>query len=235
MLHRYILGVYALYERLTARFPEILFESCASGGARFDPGMLYYAPRCWTSDDTDAVERLKIQYGTSMVYPVSSMGAHVSACPNHQLGRVTPLSTRAAVALFGTFGYELDLNRLSEEECAQITRQIAFAKQWRQVVQFGTFWRLQSPFTGNEAAWMTVSPDRSTALVGVYRVLQEVNAGFRRVRLAGLDPDGSARCHYGDELMQAGLVTSDGSCGESPTGEEDFLARLYRLEAVAPQ
>lgn len=244
VLHRYILGVYALYERLTARFPEILFESCASGGARFDPGMLYYAPQCWTSDDTDAVERLKIQYGTSMVYPVSSMGAHVSACPNHQLGRTTPLATRAAVALFGTFGYELDLNRLSAEECAQITRQVAFAKQWRQVVQFGTFWRLQSPFAGNEAAWMTVSPDRNTALVGVYRVLQEVNAGFRRVRLAGLDPDrlyrvtapdGTARCHYGDELMQAGLVTSDGSCGENPTGEGDFLARLYRLEAVRPE
>lgn len=244
VLHRYILGVYALYERLTARFPEILFESCASGGARFDPGMLYYAPQCWTSDDTDAVERLKIQYGTSMVYPVSSMGAHVSACPNHQLGRTTPLATRAAVALFGTFGYELDLNRLSAEECAQITRQVAFAKQWRQVVQFGTFWRLQSPFAGNEAAWMTVSPDRNTALVGVFRVLQEVNAGFRRVRLAGLDPDrlyrvtapdGTARCHYGDELMQAGLVTSDGSCGENPTGEGDFLARLYRLEAVRPE
>lgn len=241
VMHRYILGVYDLYERLTTRFPGILFESCASGGARFDPGMLYYAPQCWTSDDTDAVERMKIQYGTSMVYPICSMAAHVSAVPNHQMGRVTPMSTRSAVALFGTLGYELDLNRLSEEELADIAEQVAFAKQWRQVVQYGTFWRLKSPFQGNEMAWMTVSQDKNTALVGVYRVLQEPNAGFRRVRLAGLDPDrlyrvtapdGTARCHYGDELMQAGLVTSDASCGENTTGEGDFIARLYRVEAV---
>lgn len=118
---------------------------------------------------------------------------------------------------------------------------MAFAKQWRQVVQFGTFWRLKSPFAGNETAWMTVSPDKNTALVGVYRVLQEVNAGFRRVRLAGLDPDRLYRVtapdetvsfHYGDELMQAGLVTSDASCGENNTGEGDFIARLYRLETA---
>lgn len=145
------------------------------------------------------------------------------------------------MALFGTFGYELDLNRLTEEERAQIAAQVSFAKQWRQVVQFGTFWRLKSPFAGNETAWMAVSPEQDTALVGVYRVLQEVNAGFRRVRLAGLDPDrlyrvtapdGTVGCHYGDELMQAGLVTSDASCGENTTGEGDFIARLYRLEAA---
>ena len=240
VLHRYILGVYALYDRLTKRFPRILFESCASGGARFDPGMLFYAPQCWTSDDTDAVERLSIQYGTSMVYPISSMGAHVSAVPNHQLNRVTPLATRAAVALFGTFGYELDLNRLPAAEKKEIQEQIAFAKAWRQVIQFGTFWRLQSPFDGGDTAWMAVAPDGGSALVGVYRVLQQVNVGFRRVRLAGLDPDrlyrvtgpdGAVTRHYGDELMQVGLVTSDGSCGENKTGEGDFTAWLYQLEA----
>ena len=127
--HRYILGVYDLYERLTSRFPEVLFESCASGGGRFDPGMLYYAPQAWTSDDTDAVERVKIQYGSSYCYPISSMGSHVSVSPNHQLNRSTPLSTRANAAYFGTFGYELDLNRLSAREQEEVKEQVAFMKQ----------------------------------------------------------------------------------------------------------
>ena len=120
VFHRYILGVYDLYERLTSEFPEVLFESCSSGGGRFDPGMLYYAPQGWTSDDSDAIERLKIQYGTSLCYPISSMGSHVSVIPNHQVFRKTPLHTRANVAYFGTFGYELDLNSLKEEEIAEV-------------------------------------------------------------------------------------------------------------------
>ncbi len=245
VLHRYILGVYRLYQQLTDRFPGILFESCASGGGRFDPGMLYYAPQCWTSDDTDAVERLKIQYGTSFVYPVSSMGAHVAAVPNHQLNRVTSLTMRANVALFGAFGYELDLQALTDGEKEQVAQQVAFAKQYRQLLQFGTFWRLKSPFASNEAAWMTVSPDRSRALAAYHRVLQEVNAGFRRLKLAGLDSDafyrvtplgsggaadGPVQEAFGDELMHAGLVTSDGSCGENFTGEGDFVSRLYLIE-----
>ena len=178
VLHRYILGVYRLYQRLIDRFPRILFESCSSGGARFDPGMLYYAPQCWASDDTDAVERLKIQYGTSFVYPVSSMGAHVAAVPNHQLGRVTSLTTRANVAFFGAFGYEMDLTRLPPRGRELVARQVAFFKQYRRLLQFGAFWRLQSPFAHNEAAWMTVSPDRETALVGG---LPGFAAGQRRV------------------------------------------------------
>ena len=129
--HKYILGVYGLYERLIKRFPDILFESCASGGGRFDPGLLYYAPQCWTSDDTDAVERCKIQYGTSLVYPVSSMGSHVSAVPNHQLLRNSSLEMRANVAYFGTFGYELDPNRLTEEEKEEVKEQIGFMKKYR--------------------------------------------------------------------------------------------------------
>lgn len=169
--HKYILGVYELYERLTSRFPHVLFESCASGGARFDPGMLYYAPQGWTSDDTDAIERLKIQYGTSMVYPVSCMGSHVSASPNHQTNRVTPIETRADVAYFGTFGYELDLLKLGEEDKAEIRRQIAFMKEKRDLIQKGTFYRLKSPFEGNETAWMIVSEDQKKALVGYYRVM----------------------------------------------------------------
>ena len=167
VFHRYILGVYDLYERLTSAFPEVLFESCASGGARFDPGMLYYAPQAWTSDDTDAVERLKIQYGSSYGYPIVSMGSHVSMCPNHQLNRNTPLHTRANVAYFGTFGYELDLNRLTPEEQEEVKKQIRFMKDHRELIQFGDFYRLQSPFENNETAWMVVSPDRRQALVGL--------------------------------------------------------------------
>lgn len=244
VLHRYILGVYRLYQRLIDRYPRILFESCSSGGARFDPSMLYYAPQCWASDDTDAVERLKIQYGTSFVYPVSSMGAHVAAVPNHQLGRVTSLTTRANVAFFGAFGYEMDLTRLPPRGRELVARQVAFFKQYRRLLQFGAFWRLQSPFAHNEAAWMTVSPDRETALVGDYLVLQQANAGYRRIRLAGLAPDrlyrvtplgsgaepcGPAYTAGGDELMQAGLVTT----GDSRMQHDgDFVSRLYLLEAV---
>ena len=189
VFHRYILGVYDLYERLTAANPEILFESCASGGGRFDPGMLYYAPQCWLSDDTDAIERIYMQYGTSLCYPVSSFGTHVSTSPNQQVFRRTPLHTRANVAFFGTFGYELDLNTLTEGELRQIRGQVALMKQYRELFQFGTFYRLVSPFENRRfASWMAVSPDRRTAIVGWYKILNEVNGPFHRVRLKGLDP-----------------------------------------------
>ena len=239
VFHRYILGVYDLYERLTSAFPHVLFESCASGGGRFDPGMLYYAPQAWTSDDSDAAERLKIQYGTSFCYPVVSMGAHVSAVPNHQVNRATPLSTRANAAYFGTFGYELDLNRLTSEEREQVRTQIAFMKEHRDVIQFGDFYRLLSPFQGNYTAWMAVSPDRRTALVGWYKTLNEVNGPFRRLRLRGLDPalcytvDGTS-AHYGDELMEVGLVTTDSSAGECRDGQcpsRDFDSHIFVLRA----
>lgn len=243
VMHQYILGVYRLYDRLTKKFPEVLFESCSSGGARFDPGLLYYAPQCWTSDDTDAVERLKIQYGTSFVYPVRSMGAHVSATPNHQTLRSTPLSTRANVAYFGTFGYELDLNKLTKEERQMVKEQVAFMKEYRQLLQYGTFYRLISPFEngGNITAWMVVSDDKKTALVGYYRISQHVNTGYARVRLEGLHPK---YCYhtsvldlnlYGDELMEVGLLVSDSSCGEnreSYNGENgDYQSRMYLLKA----
>lgn len=241
VFHRYILGVYDLYERLREEFPQVLFESCASGGGRFDPGMLYYAPQCWTSDDSDAVERLKIQYGTSLCYPLSSMGSHVSASPNHQLLRTTPLHTRANVAYFGTFGYELDLNKLSEQEILQVKEQICFMKKYRRVLQFGTFYRLQSPFERNETIWMAVSEDRSLAIVGWYRVLNGICGAYTRVRLQGLDPDclyhsqwDDSFC-YGDELMNIGLLTSDGASGKTGEGVEpgmDFDSRIYVLEAV---
>lgn len=252
VFHKYILGVYNLYERLIARYPGILFESCASGGARFDPGMMYYAPQCWTSDDTDAVERLKIQYGTSMVYPLSSMGAHVSAVPNHQVLRTTPIETRANVAMFGTFGYELDLNRLTEEELGKIEEQIRFMKEYREIIQFGGFYRLISPFEGqgNVTAWMVVSRDRKTALVGYYRILEPVNVGYKKIRLSGLDSGflyhisiHDKGLHggftdmdvYGDELMNSGLMVSDASSGDNKEKYDgangDYQSRIYVLKA----
>ncbi len=185
--HRYILGVYELYDRLNAAFPQILFESCASGGGRFDPGLLYYAPQGWASDCSDAAQRIKIQYGTSFCYPVSSIGAHVSKSPNMQLGRCTPLHTRANVACFGAFGYELDPGGLSLKEREIVKRQISFVKENRALLQYGTFYRLLSPFENNYAAWMVVSDDRRNAIVGWYKFLNEVNGPFRRVRLMGLD------------------------------------------------
>lgn len=246
VFHRYILNVYALYERLTEKFPHILFESCASGGGRFDPGMLYYAPQAWTSDDSDAIERLKIQYGTSYCYPVSSMGSHVSTVPNHQTGRVTPLHTRANTAYFGTFGYELDLNTLTKEEQEQIKEQIRFMKKYRRLFQFGTFYRLESPFDGNVTGWMVVSEDKKEAAVGWFRVLGGANQPYSRMRLRGLNEEFlyeiSVRrekekpygTFYGDELMNIGLVTSDATSGQCPENEGllDFESKLFILKAT---
>ena len=240
VFHRYILGVYDLYERLTSEFPEVLFESCSSGGGRFDPGMLYYAPQGWTSDDSDAIERLKIQYGTSLCYPISSMGSHVSVIPNHQVFRKTPLHTRANVAYFGTFGYELDLNSLKEEEIAEVKEQIIFMKKYRKLFQFGDFYRLKSPFEGNETIWMVVSEDKKTAIVGYYRTLNGVNQAYSRIKLQGLDPDMlyenilNKTENYGDELMNFGLITTDVTAGEVPgdaTPCTDFESRIYTLKA----
>ena len=242
VFHRYILGVYDLYDRLNTAFPKVLFESCASGGGRFDPGLLYYAPQGWASDDTDAAERLKIQYGTSYCYPISSIGAHVSASPNHQIMRSTPLYTRANVACFGTFGYEMDLNRLTAEEQEEVKRQTAFMKKYRSVLQFGSFYRLESPFEGNVTAWMSVSGDRKTAVVGWYRTLNGINMGYTRVKLRGLELDSVYRVsedgvlrgeYYGDELMNVGLVTSDADSGELLPGMRpscDFDSRIFVLE-----
>ena len=240
LFHRYILGVYQLYDRLTTNFPHVLFESCASGGGRFDPGLLYYAPQGWASDDSDAIERLKIQYGTSMCYPISSIGAHVSVVPNHQVFRVTPIETRANVAHFGTFGYELDLNKLTAEEREKVREQIKFMKEYREIIQFGTFYRLISPFENDHfTAWMVVSEDKQTALVGYYKILNEVNGPYHRVKLCGLDPnskycvDGAA-CHYGDELMNLGLLTTDGAAGELMPEDRksvDFDSRIFVLRA----
>lgn len=240
--HKYILGVYELYGRMIDRFPDIMFESCASGGARFDPGMLYYAPLGWISDNTDAVDRLKIQYGTSLVYPLATMGSHVSPSPNHQNGRLTSLEMRGDVALFGTLGYELNLGDLTEREKEVIKRQVSSMKKIRHLVHNGTFYRLLSPFTGNETAWMVVSADKREALVAYYRVLSPVNIGFRILKLAGLNPgscyrvEGCPQVHYGDELMYSGMDVSGFASGNQlsekrPSG--DFISKIYYLHAEA--
>lgn len=244
IFHRYILGVYDLHERLIQAFPGLLIESCASGGGRFDAGMLYYAPQGWVSDDTDAVERLKIQYGTSYCYPLSCMGAHVSACPNEQVGRVTPLETRGNVAYTGAFGYEMDLNELSEAETETVKRQIAFYKENRALFSRGDFYRLLSPFEGNFAAWQVVSPDRCKSIVTVTRMLSEVNGPYRRLPLLGLERGlkyhiaGTYNAYdaYGDELMQFGLMLEDKSGGQVIDGSgtcRDFLSVRYELTALA--
>ena len=195
VFHRYILGVYDLYERLTSTFPHVLFESCASGGGRFDPGILYYAPQGWTSDDTDAIERVKIQYGTSMCYPISSMGSHVSVVPNHQTRREAPLRTRANAAYFGTFGYELDLGKLTADEIEEVKEQVRFMKVYRELIQYGTFYRLASPFEDEECGWMVVSDDKKTAIVAWFRTLYTPNKCFTRMKLHGLDPDALYSCN----------------------------------------
>ncbi len=246
--HRYILGVYDLYERLTASFPHILFESCASGGARFDAGMLYYAPQGWASDDTDGAERLKIQYGTTMAYPVSSIGAHVSAVPNHQLRRTTSLKFRGHVAYFGAFGYELDPNKLTDEEQKEIKEQIAFFKKYRKLIQFGDFYRLKDPFlNGGDCAWMVVDKDKKTAIVSWYKVLATPNPKLKKLLLTGLDPHMAYRCsragevYGGDELMNMGFLTDMEFTGtyartagviktDSGTDQGDFTSHLYVLE-----
>lgn len=230
--HRYVLGLYELLERLTAAFPHILFESCSSGGGRFDPGMLYYMPQTWTSDNTDAVERLKIQYGTSLIYPVSTIGAHVSAVPNHQVGRVTPLQMRGEVAMSGNFGYELDLTKFSEDEKEQVKKQVAMYKNIRSLVQRGDLYRLRSPFEGNETAWMFVSEDRMEALVFFFRVLAKPNPTPELLRLKGIDrslayriegPDGLIGTFGGDRLTQAGLIV--------PPLAGDYASTWFKLMA----
>lgn len=233
IFHRYMLNLYRLYENLTSSFPHVLFESCSSGGGRFDPGLLYYAPQTWTSDNTDAIERLKIQYGTSIVYPLVSMGCHVSESPNQQVGRPTPLSTRGNVAFFGSFGYELDLSDCHPDELEEIKEQIAFYKQHRSTFQFGTFTRLLSPFEGEDVAWQVASKDGSQVIVGFYRRLVTANLGLARLRLKGLDEQAlyelDGKTYYGSDLMYAGLPIHNEVHVQK---DKDFSSRLYILKRI---
>lgn len=237
--HRYMLGLYQILETLTRRFDHILWESCSGGGGRFDPGMLHYMPQTWTSDNTDAVCRLGIQYGTSLVYPLSSMGSHVSAVPNHQVKRSTPLASRAHTALFGTFGYELDLTSEHEDARRASARHVALFKRHAELIHGGELFRLRSPFAngpgdGNETSWMVVAPERDRALLFWSRVLQPANPAARLLALRGLDPAADYRVTPVDQpeaavtrtgayLMRAGLRLPEAVSG-------DFLSRLWAIE-----
>ncbi len=226
--HRYMLGLYRVLETLTQRFPNVLMESCAGGGGRFDLGMLHYMPQTWCSDDTDAEERCYIQYSTSLLFPPCTMGAHVSAVPNHQLERVTPLHTRSAVAMGGTYGFELDVTRLTDAEKQEMAREIAYYKQRRDTLMYGDFYRLKSPYTGNLCAWMAVSQDGSEAVVTCVRQRSENYRAGTALRLCALQPETlylvveTGETLYGDELMQMGLDIS------LPVGDDTAMVRTLR-------
>ena len=209
--HRYVLGLYELLERVRQEFPHLLIEGCAGGGGRFDAGMLYYTPQIWCSDNTDAIDRLRIQYGTSFCYPVCAMGAHVSAVPNEQTGRSVSLETRGVVAMSGTFGYEMDVGRCGPEEREEIRRQIRLFQKYYDLIQTGDYYRLTSPFEeGPFTGWQQVSADRRRALVSLVTGPARANAPFAAVRPKGLDPDamyrvnGGEAVYPGDALMRAG-------------------------------
>ncbi|MDE7308674.1 MAG: alpha-galactosidase [Lachnospiraceae bacterium] len=231
MPHRYMLGLYHVMEEIVSKHPDVLFESCSGGGGRFDPGMLYYMPQTWTSDDTDAVERLYIQYGTSLVYPVSAMGCHVSAVPNHQANRMTSLSMRGDVAMSGNFGYELDLAAFTEEEKDEVRMQIKQYKDLRTFIQSGDMYRLQSPFEGNTTAWQFISEDGKDIFAAYFRILCEVNGGISRMKFTALEADAvyevlgvnGGKRYSGDELMNIGLTVDLWG---------DFNSRTWRLRKV---
>lgn len=229
LYHRYVLAVYELQERLCRTFPEVLLENCSGGGARFDPGMLFYSPQIWCSDDTDAIERLKIQEGTALIYPLCAMGAHVSDCPNHTVGRVTPFETRGHVALAGTFGYELDVTRIPQEDRDKIPGQVAMYHAFNDLVREGDYYRLASyGENGEYDCWQVLSKDGEKALITFVQVLGRPNYHSRRIRLQGLLPQeqyrvaGTDRVYGGDVLMYAGLPV------ENLWG--DFKSKLILLE-----
>ena len=215
VMHRYILGLYYVLEKITTRFPNVLFESCASGGGRFDPGMLYYMPQTWTSDDSDAEERLMIQYGTSIVYPYSSMGAHVSVCPNHQVGRTTPFKMRCNVAMPGQFGFELDLNKCTEKELELAKQAIADYRELQSIFHKGGCYRLKSPFETDLSAIEFVSEDKKTVILCVDCKKATPNAAEEYIRLEGLDKESlyslDGEIYGGDYLMNRGLLVNNNS------------------------
>lgn len=212
MPHRYVLGLYELLEKLTSEFPDVLFEGCSGGGGRFDAGMMYYCPQIWCSDDTDAHERTFIQYGTSFFYPTSTVGSHVSAVPNHQTGRITSIETRGVVAMAGSFGYELDLNQLSEEEKAVVAKQVTHYKEYQSLIYNGDYYRLANPFEDGMSAWSWISEDKKTILVQGVLFRAKPNVLRKTLRLMGLEAKknykiaGTEEMYTGVALMSGGVL-----------------------------
>ena len=209
--YEYVAGVYEFLKKLNERYPDLLIEGCSGGGGRFDAGMLHYEPQIWGSDNSDAVDRCLIQYGLSYFYPASTVGAHVSAVPNHQTGRITPLQTRGITAMAGTFGYELDPAKLSEDEKADIREQIRHYRRFEPLVREGAFYRLSDPYRDGISAWGFVSPDKHTVLLNYVCLENHGNMDVKYVRAAGLDPaawyvsETDGRRFSGAALMEAGL------------------------------
>ena len=226
----YVLGVYDFLEKLTNRYPDILIEGCSGGGGRFDAGMLYYTPQIWCSDNTDAINRTRIQYGTSFFYPVAAMGSHVSAVPNHQTGRVTSMHTRGVAAMSGTFGYELNPALLNAKEKAEIRAQLAQYREYQELIREGDYYRLSNPFQDNFAAWMVVSDDRSKALVSVIRLTAEANPPAAYVTLKGMEENAfyrektTGKVYPGAALMEAGILL--------PAAVSEYEAYQIELERV---
>lgn len=238
--HRYMLGVYELQERLITEFPELLLENCSSGGARFDPGMLYYSPQIWCSDDTDAIERLTIQEGTALVFPLSTMGAHVSDCPNHVLGRNVPFKTRGHIALAGTFGYELDVTKIAKEEYECISEQVKQYHKYNALIAGGDYYRIAS-YRENHLYdfYGVVSKDKTKALFTYVQVLNRPNYKSRILQIPGLNDDlcykvsvidliceneQPDRVLYGDTLSNAGIIIGN------PKG--DFMSCLIEITQI---
>lgn len=222
--HRYVLGVYDVMERLITDYPHLLLENCSGGGARFDAGMLFYSPQIWTSDDTDAIERLKIQHGTSICYPASAMGAHVSDCPNHTVGRTTPFSTRGNVAMVGTFGYELDVTRIPEADRNEIPGQIEMFKKYNPLIRTGDQYRIGNVFEDNMwDAWMFVAKDKSEAVFTFVQVLGRPNYRSRRIKLKGLDPVKRYKDHETGEVHSGAALMN---CGINVSIHGDFASKV---------
>ena len=234
VLHRYILGLYDFLERLCGKYPDLLIEGCSGGGGRFDAGMLYYTPQIWCSDNTDAIDRIRIQYGTSFGYPVSAVGSHVSAVPNHQTGRITPMKTRGVVAMAGSFGYELDLNKITEEDKACVREQIEEYHKYWSLIHDGDYYRLTNPFENLEiAAWAFVSEDRKEALLNVVTLNSHGNNPVSYIKLKGLDEDSlycdeDGNIYCGSALMEAGIPV--------PVMEGEYQSwQLYLKKCVTVQ
>ncbi len=209
--YEYMLGVYDFLEKLTQRYPNILIEGCSGGGGRFDAGMLYYTPQIWCSDNTDALDRLRIQYGTSFFYPACTVASHVSAVPNHQTGRNISLHTRGMVAMAGMFGYELDTGKISEREKEEVKEQVRKYKQYQELIQNGDYYRLSNPFNDTYTAWSFVSESKEQILLSVVILENHGNMPVSYVKLKGLTEDAiyeniqTGQCYYGSVLMHAGV------------------------------
>lgn len=228
VMYKYVLGLYEFLEKLIARYPDLLIEGCSGGGGRYDAGMMYYTPQIWCSDNTDAIDRTRIQYGSSFFYPISTVGSHVSAVPNHQTGRITQLATRGTAAMAGTFGYELNPALLSEEEQEEIKEQVRTYKKYAAMIQQGDYYRLSDPYQDDIAAWQFVSVDQKQVLLNAVMLKVHANRTVSYIIPKGLRPEGryvdvkTGACYYGAALMMTGLPL--------PAVSGEYLAYQIELE-----